>query len=232
MVPPAQSPRHVILGALVLRIPRADIAAMASAPGAAPWARRDWATVVSPSCSATAASSQPVTATSSGTARRAARAARGLLVAHRGDGVGRLGGRRQGRRDPLGLRRVVARAHRDGHVAPGESGVLGRPAVAVQPLPRRRPGLCRPVGPHHRPPRSHARRRSPGSRTPRPNPTPPALQHPPRRKRPAVVDGEPPPPVSRVRRRPGRGSVGGPGLRRAGRPRPVGGRRSPGRGRR
>ena len=46
----------MILGALVLRIPRADIAAMASAPGAAPWARRDWATVVSPSCSATARS--------------------------------------------------------------------------------------------------------------------------------------------------------------------------------
>src|SRR5829696_9358711 len=43
---------------------------------AVPCSRSDWATVVSPSCAATAASSHPVTARWSGMARPAARAAR------------------------------------------------------------------------------------------------------------------------------------------------------------
>ena len=108
----------------------------------APWSRSDWATVVRPSRAATSASSHPVTATSSGMHETggADRAddARGLLVAHRRDGVGRLGPVEQGGGDPLGLGRVVARAHRDGDVAPGHARGLGRLPVALQPVARHR----------------------------------------------------------------------------------------------
>ena len=67
----------------------------------------------------------------------------GLLVAHRGDRVGRLGGRQQRGGEPLGLGRVVAGADRDGHVAPGDADVLGRLAGSP-PAARGSPGTAPP----------------------------------------------------------------------------------------
>ena len=110
---------------------------------AAPWSRSDWATVVRPSSGRdVGASSHPVTATSSGMTRPAARTARttpaacwSLIAAIASGGSAAV---EQGGGDLLGLGRVVARAHRDGDVAPRDARGLGRLPVALQPVARHR----------------------------------------------------------------------------------------------